>query len=284
MNRIIFNTFKRGSKTYFYSSIFFPKEVRDNVFFLYSFVRKADDFVDVIPQKKDEFYRFKDDYNNALQGKASSDIIIDCFVKLIHRKAFKKAWIDAFFESMEMDLTKKRYETIDETLHYIHGSAEVIGLLMAIILGLHPKSYTAARYLGRAMQYINFIRDIEEDLALGRTYLPLGNSALERLDFDFVFERKDAFIEFIRVNIDLYRQWQMEAERGFRYIPKRYLIPIKTASDMYKWTADRIYDDPLIVFKKKLKPPIPRILFQIARNSLACSEGQSSRQGAGSSD
>jgi phytoene synthase len=280
MNRIIFNTFKRGSKTYFYSSIFFSKEVRDNVFTLYSFVRKADNFVDVVPQRKDEFYRFKDAYYNALQGKASSDIIINSFVELMHRKSFHRVWIDAFFASMEMDLTKQRYETIEETLHYVYGSAEVIGLMMAKILNLDPQSYPFAQYLGRAMQYINFIRDIEEDLALGRIYLPIGNSKLEQLDFDYVIARRDAFCEFIRTHIGLYRQWQKEAEKGFSYIPKRCLIPIKTASDMYQWTAERIYHNPLIVFQKKVKPSIPRIVLQIATNSLMITTDHSSSQGS----
>ena len=77
MNKTIFNTFKQGSKTYFYSSIFFSKEARDDVFALYGFVRKADNFVDVQPQMTEEFYRFRDAYYEALQGKISSDIIID---------------------------------------------------------------------------------------------------------------------------------------------------------------------------------------------------------------
>jgi phytoene synthase len=284
MNKIIFNTFKQGSKTYFYSSIFFSKEVRDDVFALYSFVRKADNFVDVVPQMEDDFYRFKKAYDNALRGKASSDIIIKSFVALMRRKSFQRAWVDAFFESMEMDLTKQSYETVEETLHYVYGSAEVIGLMMAKILGLDPQSYSCAQYLGRAMQYINFIRDIEEDLTLGRTYLPLGDSGLERLDRDYVIERQDAFCKFIRTHIGLYRQWQQEAEKGFSYIPKRYLIPIKTASDMYRWTAERIYRNPLIVFQKKVKPSIPLIISQIVRNSLMGTTGRSLSQGSGTYD
>ena len=198
MKRIIFKTFKQGSKTYFYSSIFFSKEVRENVFILYGFVRKADNFVDVMPQQKDGFYRFKDAYYKALQGKASSDVIIDSFVDLMQRESFQEAWVDAFLESMEMDLTKKNYETLEEILHYVYGSAEVIGLMMARILDLDPASYSYARHLGRAMQYINFIRDIKEDLELGRIYLPLENSRLERLDCSYVVEREDEFNEFVR--------------------------------------------------------------------------------------
>jgi len=46
----IYSIFKRGSKTYFYSTLFFPGDVRRDVFILYSFLRKADDYVDAIPQ------------------------------------------------------------------------------------------------------------------------------------------------------------------------------------------------------------------------------------------
>jgi phytoene synthase len=284
MNKTIFNTFKQGSKTYFYSSIFFSKKARDDVFSLYGFVRKADNFVDVQPQMTEEFYRFRDAYYGALQGKSSSDIIIDSFVELLHRKSFQREWIDSFLESMEMDITKKRYETLEETLHYIHGSAEVIGLMMARILNLDPQSYPFAKYLGRAMQYINFIRDIEEDLTLGRTYLPLENSPLERLDFDYVMQRQDEFVDFMRTHIGLYLQWQEEAEKGFSYIPKRYLIPIKTASDMYRWTAERIFQNPVVVFQKKVKPAIPRILSQIAKNSFTTSEAQPPQPDSGFHD
>ena len=47
MNKVIYKIFKQGSKTYFYSSIFFPASVKQDVFTLYAFVRKADDFVGI---------------------------------------------------------------------------------------------------------------------------------------------------------------------------------------------------------------------------------------------
>jgi phytoene synthase len=58
--------FKKGSKTYFYNSLFFPNNVKDDVFILYSFVRKADDFVDAVPQQVEEFHQFRDQYERAM--------------------------------------------------------------------------------------------------------------------------------------------------------------------------------------------------------------------------
>jgi len=54
--------------------------------------------------------------------------------------------------------------------------------------------------------------------------------------------------------------WQKEAEGGFKYLPKQYLVPIKTASEMYKWTIERIGKEPQIVFREKVKPKKWRIV------------------------
>ncbi|MBN2403526.1 MAG: phytoene/squalene synthase family protein [Spirochaetes bacterium] len=268
MQNIIYNTFKKGSTTYFNSSIFFPKTVKDDVFVLYGFVRKADNFVDSIPQQAKEFYLFKDSYYKALKGGITNDVIIDSFAGLMKRKFFDTAWVDAFLSSMELDLKKSKYKSMNELLEYIYGSAEVIGLMMSSIMGLEPKSHIYARRLGRAMQFINFIRDINEDIKLGRTYLPIAETKLKSLDKDYALKNKDIFIEFIRSQIRLYMEWQAEAEKGFAFIPHRFLIPIKTASDMYKWTAGEIYNDPFIVYEKTVKPVKSRIIFTILKNFL----------------
>ena len=158
---------------------------------------------------------------------------------------------------MEMDLNAHEYPTQNSLITYIYGSAEVIGLMIANILKLPPKASHSAQMLGRAMQYVNFIRDIDEDLRLGRVYFPqdfLKKYLLKDLSFAAIKTDPETFKLFIRDQISLYRQWQQEAESGYHYIPRRYLIPIKTAAEMYKWTARIIYEDPFIVFSKKVKP------------------------------
>jgi phytoene synthase len=273
LERIHYTTFKQGSRTYFNSSLFFPKAVRRDVFALYGFVRVADNFVDSVPQDADGFHRFRDAYLKACGGRATGDPIIDAFVELSGRKGFDPAWADAFLHSMELDLSKKEYDRLEETLEYIYGSAEVIGLYMAKILDLSPDSFPHAERLGRSMQYINFIRDIDEDRTLGRRYLPLEGTPLESLDREYVLSHPEQFNGFLRHHLDNYRVWQREAEAGFRYIPRRYLIPIKTASDMYNWTAKTIEEDPMIVFRRKVKPAKGRIWRTVLANTLGVGPG-----------
>jgi phytoene synthase len=263
--------FKRGSKTYFYTSIFFPLKIKEDVFKLYSFVRLADNLVDTIPQKKEEFYAFKDKYQKAVEGTTTGDIVIDSFVDLAERKGFEQHWVNAFLSSMEADLYTREYSTIEKLKKYLYGSAEVIGLMMAKIIDLPKNSFESAMLLGRAMQYVNFIRDISEDLTLGRQYLPLEDLKehnLKTLNYKHVAGNLENFSNFIEGQTDRFLHWQKRGEKGFCYIPKRYLIPIKTASETYKWTAKVIRKNPFLVYRKKVRPSILRIIGGISYNTL----------------
>lgn len=255
--------FKQGSTTYFNSSIFFPPQIKSKVTVLYGYVRRMDDLVDQLPQNQQEFFRLKELTKLALNGEKVEDNIINDFISLSNNSGFQKDWIISFINSIEMDLVKNEYENIEDLFKYIYGSAEVIGMMMSKILILDEKTLKHARMLGRAMQFVNFIRDINEDLELKRTYFP--KNEIEEFEVilskKFASENKEKFNQFIRFQILRYFKMQDEAEEGFKEIPKRYLIPIKTASDMYKWTALKIYENPYIVFQKKVKPSIQRILF-----------------------
>lgn len=271
INKQLYNIFNKGSTTYFYSSLFFPKNIREEVFILYSFVRLADDFVDTIPQKRIDFIKFKKSFEKAAIGKKTDNEIINNFIKLFYKKQFKKKWIDAFFTSMEMDLSNKTYKNLQDIEKYIFGSAEIVGLMMAKIMNLPKQSYTAARKLAKAMQFINFIRDIDEDIQLQRTYIPLSHLnefGLKNLTYNEIINKLDMFKKLITKEIKIYYKWQNEAEKGYKYIPKKYLIPIKTAADMYKYTADILLKNPLIVYKKKVKPSKIKIIYTAIKNYI----------------
>ena len=268
--------FKAGSTTYFNSSLFFPPAMRAEVFALYGFVRVADNFVDAVPQEAGAFRRFVARYRAARIGTKADDAIIDDFVALSNKLQFAPAWTDAFLASMEADLTKRFYRTEEETLAYVYGSAEVIGLFMAAIMRLPEAAYFAAQRLGRAMQIINFIRDAAEDAAMGRRYLPLECDGTRLLDVpgDWLPTREwaranpEKWTAFLRTHLARYADWQAQAESGYRFIPRRPRMAVRTAGDMYNWTARRIAADPFVVFERKVKPKKWRIVMQALWNGL----------------
>lgn len=270
-DNVQYDIFRKGSRTYFHTSLFFPPDIRQDVFALYAFVRTADDLVDSIPQKKDEFYEFCTRWERSLSGDTTGDPVIDRFTDLSMRKKFPDKWAAAFLSSMESDLYVSDYGTIDELSKYLYGSAEVIGLFMARILDLPDRTYPEARSLGRAMQFVNFIRDITEDLSFGRTYMPqedLHQFGLPSLTYDSVCNHPEEFSAFIRFEIERYREWQATGEQGYPVIPYRYLIPIRTASDMYSWTASKIAQNPFVIYERKVKPSVARIVFALGANAV----------------
>ncbi len=270
LGEVHYETFKHGSKTYFNSTRFFPEPVRRDVFLLYGFVRTADNLVDSIPQDRDGFHDFVARYRRATAGSPSGDPIIDGYVALAERRNFETGWTEAFLASMAMDLDVSVHATLKESLEYIYGSAEVIGLFMARIMGLDENAMHSARLLGRAMQYINFIRDIAEDNTLGRTYLPISETSLDSLNEAVARKYPKEFRSFINAQLERYVEWQAEAEAGYHLIPKRYRIAIKTAGDMYKWTGHMIAQNPFIVFDRKVKPNRARIVFTGLFNAFHC--------------
>lgn len=263
--------FRKGSTTYYYSTKLFPANVRKEVTQLYNFVRIADDYVDAVPQDLEGFLNFKEEYYNVLSGEKSDNLVITDFVKLSEKKEFKTEWIEAFLYSMEMDTRKSTYENLGELDTYLYGSAEVIGLMMNKVMNIDNRANDSARYLGKAMQFINFIRDIDEDLDLKRTYFPvedLNAFGLSGLTRGEARRKPEQFKAFIRSQIHLYFKWQKRAEIGFEFIPTNMRIAVKTASDMYLWTAKEIYRNPFIVYDLKIKPSWTKVLLNGLKNTL----------------
>ena len=265
MNKKLDEIFKRGSTTYYNSTLFFPPKIREDVTKLYAFVRVFDDLVDSVPQRREEFYALRRFYEKERDGYNTGNVVLENFVELMRRKDFDEEWVDAFLNAMETDLHKRVYYTLGETLGYMYGSAEVIGLFMMKILDLPKEAEPYAKMLGRSMQYLNFIRDVKEDEYLGRQYLPVED--MERFGVEGL-QCTDGFKEFMRFQVERYLDFEREAERGYRFIPNRYLIPIKTASEMYKWTGLTIRASPCIVLSRKVKPRKRKIVLSVMKNSV----------------
>jgi len=270
--------FKNASTTYYYSSLFFPKKVRQDVSTLYAFVRRADDYVDATPQKTNEFRNFVESYRQQARVHVSREDwrIIKGMHQLQQKYQISKETVEAFLAAMAADLTKKRYQNLTEICHYMYGSAEVIGVMLAAILDLPPQSLPAAQLQGRAMQYINFLRDITEDISLGRQYLPteiLQQHGLKSLSRPQTAAERTAFESLVRSEIARYRDWQAEAEAGYHFLPYRYRVPVATAAALYNWTARQIDRNPMEIFVRKIKPSKWRVLLMGLSLSLLMAPG-----------
>lgn len=152
---------------------------RDPIYAIYGFVRCADEIVDTFhaynkPQLLEDF--IKDTYA-AIENKISLNPVLHSFQLVVNKYRISYELIDAFLQSMKMDLYEQTYE--EKLLQkYIYGSAEVVGLMCLKVFcdndeALFEKLSPPARRLGAAFQKINFLRDIKSDYTeRGRIYFP----------------------------------------------------------------------------------------------------------------
>ena len=157
----------------------FDKKYRSPIYAIYGFVRFADEIVDTFHDfpKKELLDKFRRDTFEAIESGISLNPVLHSFQNVVNKYNIEKELIDAFLDSMEMDLNLNAYE---DNLYqkYIYGSAEVVGLMCLRVFvngdnNMYKHLYASARSLGSAFQKINFLRDIKSDFdERGRVYFP----------------------------------------------------------------------------------------------------------------
>ncbi|MDI9358674.1 MAG: phytoene/squalene synthase family protein [Phycisphaerales bacterium] len=156
------------------------KKFHQPLYALYAFVRLADELVDTYhhhSNAREEITTFKELTYLAIKNKFSCHPVLFSFQETVHQYQIPQEYIEAFFTSMEMDIEKKAYTRVQYD-QYIYGSAEVVGLMSMKIYTennqpLFNELKPAAQALGRALQKVNFLRDIKSDYyELGRVYFP----------------------------------------------------------------------------------------------------------------
>ena len=157
----------------------FDKKYRSPIYAIYGFVRFADEIVDTFHDfpKKELLDKFRRDTFEAIESGISLNPVLHSFQIVVNKYNIEKELIDAFLDSMEMDLNLNAYE---DNLYqkYIYGSAEVVGLMCLRVFvngddNMYKHLYASARSLGSAFQKINFLRDIKSDFdERGRVYFP----------------------------------------------------------------------------------------------------------------
>jgi 15-cis-phytoene synthase len=231
--------------TSFYSAIqLLSSDIRKPICAIYGMVRLADEIVDTFHShnKKELLEDFRRDTFKAIDTGISLNPILQSFQATVKRYNINYDLINAFFNSMALDLVKKEYSTESDFKEYIYGSAEVVGLMcLCVFCDGNQAQYKAlekyARALGSAFQKINFLRDLQSDIEdLDRFYFPwlssgsLNNNIKEKIEADI----------------------EKDFEMGYQGIKK---LPLNARFGVY--VAYRYY---LALFKKVKRTSTQRIL------------------------
>jgi len=252
-------------KTYYLATLLLPKSKRPHVHALYGFARYADEIVDDLTstlthqEKGDALQRWSEQLLQDISNGRSNDHVGRALVDTVQRFNIPIAYFEAFLHSMAMDLTVTQYETYDDLLEYVYGSAAVIGLQMVHVLGTAEgktsEALVPAEKLGIAFQLANFIRDVGEDLERGRVYLPIAELRPYGVSREMLERRSltPQIIEALKFQIGRVRDLQNEANLGISLLSPDSQACIRAASELYCGIVDEVEKIDYQVFTTRAK-------------------------------
>ncbi|MGO4616960.1 phytoene/squalene synthase family protein [Nocardia sp. 2YAB30] len=253
----------RHGRSYYLATLLLPPRKRPYVHALYGFARIADEIVDTesAASRTAHFSSWSRQVLDALtDGNGSADDVTMALRDTMGRWDIPIEHVTAFLSSMEADLTVSAYETIEDLNRYMYGSAAVIGLQMVPILGpMHDEAYPRAHALGEAFQLTNFIRDIAEDLARGRVYLPASDlKQFGVTSSDLARTRTSRAVrELLRYEIDRTRKLYAYAVGGIPMLPPSSRPCIEAAYALYSGILETIEETGYEVLDRRVTVGLP---------------------------
>ena len=175
----------RGSRSFAVASRLFDRETRERAWLLYAWCRKCDDLADgqdhgrgmsVIDDAADRLSYLTGMTEAAWNGTATGDPAFDGFGLVVRECGIPRALADDVIAGFALDADEWRPRSEADLYRYCYHVAGAVGCMMAIVMGVDPDdgdTLDRACDLGIAFQLANIARDLEEDDAAGRCYLPM---------------------------------------------------------------------------------------------------------------
>lgn len=237
----------RGSKSFALASQLFDRETRENVWLLYAWCRAADDLTDgqdhggemalghdpaaalaVIRRRTDA----------AFAGERTGDMAFDALGYLLTQVAIPRSVIDDIIAGFALDANDWRPRSEDDMLRYCYHVAGAVGVAMALIMGVAPDDEVTldrASDLGMAFQLANIARDVAEDAAADRCYLPVD--WMVELDIPPGQHMHPAFRSRLAVMAkwlaEMAEEYEASARWGARKLPPRSRWAVLAAAGIY---------------------------------------------------
>ena len=280
---------KTHAKSFYFAAKFLPKPKRRPIYALYALCRNVDDEVDEIGEnneaaavkavekwqrKLEEIYAEKSEISS--QQSAIGNPVFTAWRDLLKTYKIPKKLPLELMRGVLMDTKIKRYETFDELYVYCYRVASTVGLMSSEIFGYTEEiTLEYAEALGIAMQLTNILRDVKEDAAMGRIYLPQEDLQRFGISEKQLFDNKydENFTALMKFQIERARHYYRKADKGIPLLEKDTRFTVLLASRIYARILDEIERQNYDVFKKRAHTTfwqklsmIPKIRREVKRN------------------
>jgi 15-cis-phytoene synthase len=247
---------RREAKNFYWGFISLPREQRNAIYALYDFARQVDDEADAAANTPDLPGRLRvhrERLARCVRGEYD-DPVMQVLSVAVKRFAIPEAELQMLVDGCEMDGMKTRYETWDDLRQYCNLVASVVGRMCVRIFGFDDDAaLERADDLGIALQLTNILRDVREDVGLGRIYLPREDLHRFGVTEDALvsggtIDGWEALIDFESLRA---REYFTQGYKVLDYIERRPAACVRTMAGIYERILEKIERDPTLPLHRR---------------------------------
>jgi phytoene synthase len=251
---------RKTARNFYYSFLTLPADRFRSMCAVYAFMRLSDDLGDdgsrSIEQRADDLERWRDAVSRGLAGETQLHPILPALREVIARHQIPHEYLFAVIDGVQMDLQEVRFETFDELSKYCYHVAGAVGLCCIHVWGFKsPRALELAIPCGMALQLTNILRDLKEDAAMGRVYLPRED--LERFGYSIddlcQHQCDDRFRDLMRFEVARTRGYYAESEELFEHLEPVGKPILATMLRIYRGLLDEIERRNYDVFGPRIR-------------------------------
>lgn len=265
------------ARTFALASRFLPDEKRSAAFALYAFCRVADDLVDTgnKGEARDvsaQLAAYRMQLDEALTGRPSGPVFRE-LLRAAQRYEVPVGVLHELLDGVARDCAPTHYGTWAELSRYCEGVASSVGEMCTYVFGVagdgsvRARALAHARTLGVAMQLTNILRDVGEDLARGRVYLPrsvMARHGVTRTTLDAGTVTPEYRAMMLELSA-LAREWYAQGRRGIPLLHGSARLAVATAARAYEGILDDLARNSFDNFGRRAHVSGPRKLMMVPR-------------------
>lgn len=260
---------RRSSSNFFYAFMLLPAERRRALYAVYAFCRFVDDIADdeSIRDPARLLARWREELGRVYEGEPTRPIS-RALADAARRFSIPRELVEEFIAGIEMDLTRKRYQSFDELRLYCHRVASVVGLICIEIFGHRNQSAKPyAENLGIAFQITNILRDVREDAARGRIYLPLDDLEQFSVTEDEILRGvySPNFVSLMEFEAHRAREYYARAQNCLAPEDRATMLTAEAMRLIYATLLERIIKSEYRVLDRRHRLSAPHKLYLVGR-------------------
>lgn len=258
-----------AARNFYYAFIVLPRRKREALCAIYAFMRRCDDITDdatsSLVERRQRLDAWLDGLHRAQQGQPTDDAILLALTDAQRRYSIPAGLLDELAHGTAMDLEQGttdsatgsliQYKTFEDLRVYCYRVASVVGLVCIHVFGYRdPAAEELAERCGLAFQLTNIIRDVKEDAALGRVYLPEEDLAKFNLAASDLLTTPDAarLRPLLALEADRAREYYASGEQLIPYVSEDSQPALWVLVTIYRRLLEKVAEKQYDVFTTRV--------------------------------